>query len=181
MSQTNSKKRRTIPVEDVAAVADLDTAAVDTPSFVKEDVEMHTAEAQPAAPTPFTDNTANADNVLGANANEGDVIATDVAADVVADGAADGAADDGFVVVPLDGVENVEIEIATKALINSMHDPLTLFLATAGMEVFDGDLDRWFKMDGFGSMSAKKMEDIGECFLSLAKLRDTQNTTLPVA
>jgi len=79
------------------------------------------------------------------------------------------------------GIENVEIEIATKALIKSMHDPLILLFATAGMEVFEGELDRWFKMDGFGSMSAKKMQDIGEWFLSLAKLGDAQTTTLPVA
>jgi len=213
MSQTNSKKRRTITDDEVAPVANLDTR-------IDEDVDMKTVVALSANTDDMMVNVQGAMDGAVKGAMDSDVkgdtdsIADDAIVNVqgatktvvenameaavesVVESVVNGAAkavdsnkdvavgvehhDKGSVIVEVAGTQNVEIDIATNDLAKLMHDPLMLFCGTAGIEVFEGEVDRWFKY-AFGNMSAKNMQAMGECLVTLAKLGDAQTASLPVA
>ena len=123
----------------------------------------------------------------GAIVNEGGVdtvmdtpvLSTDTAVHVVADTAV---VSTDTVVHEVAGTDtdSMEIKAAIDALAKSMRDPLLSLFAAAECIVYEGEFDRWFRMDGFTNMPAGNMEEIAERLLGLALLRKAQTTTAAV-
>jgi hypothetical protein len=111
------------------------------------------------------------------------------AADVVvgADAVVNMVGDAADVVVGADAVVNMvtepeskEIECAVDALAKTMHKPILSLFAAAECIVYEGEFDRWFRMDGFTNMPAENMEEIAGRLLALAVLRKVATSSAAV-
>lgn len=107
------------------------------------------------------------------------VVSTDAAVQVVPDAPV---VSTDMAVSQVAGTEtdSMQIKAAIDALAKSMHDPVLSLLAAAECIVYEGEYDRWFRMDGFTNMPAANMEEIAARLLDLAILRKVQATTAAV-
>jgi len=67
-----------------------------------------------------------------------------------------------------------EIDAVTKTLSKLLRKPLLSLLGGAEPGEDKHELDRWWTLDGVSNVSAEKLQDISECFSTLAKLRSTR-------
>jgi len=78
-----------------------------------------------------------------------------------------------------DAAENTrktEIDAATKTLAKMLRTPLLSLLSGAehGDDNRELELDRWWTLEGLSSVSPKKLQNISDCFSTLAKLHSTR-------
>jgi len=72
---------------------------------------------------------------------------------------------------PTKGTRKTEINAVTKALAKLLKKPLLSLLGGAEPGEDKSELDRWWTLDGVSNVSAEKLQDISECFSTLARLR----------
>ena len=73
-----------------------------------------------------------------------------------------------------ENTRKTEIDAATKTLGKLLRKPLLSLLGGAEPGEDKRELDRWWTLDGVSNVSAEKLQDISECFSTLAKLRSTR-------
>jgi len=66
-----------------------------------------------------------------------------------------------------------EIDAATNTLAELLRKPLLSLLVGAEPGEHDSEIDRWWTLDGVSNIPAEKLQEISECFSTLAKLRST--------
>ena len=67
-----------------------------------------------------------------------------------------------------------KIDAVTKTLAKLLRKPLLSLLDGAEPGEDEIELDRWWTLDGVSKLSADKLQDISECFSTLAKLHNTR-------
>jgi len=69
-----------------------------------------------------------------------------------------------------ENIRKAEIHATTKTLGNLLRKPLLSLLSGAEPgEDKREELDRWWTLEGVSNVSAEKLQDISECFSTLAK------------
>jgi hypothetical protein len=167
-------------VEDAAIVTD---AGSDAPPGIDASVASagtHDDDDHDEVPVVKSpEDTAVMNTVIATGTVEDACIANDCGVDTVMDAA--------VVVVGADAVVNMvtepeskEIECAIDALAKTMHKPILSLFAAAECIVYEGEFDRWFRMDGFTNMPAENMEEIAGRLLALAVLRKVATSSASV-
>jgi len=72
---------------------------------------------------------------------------------------------------PTKGTRKTEIDAVTKSLAKLLKKPLLSLLGGAEPGEEKSELDRWWTLDRVSNVSAEKLQDISECFSTLARLR----------
>ena len=67
-----------------------------------------------------------------------------------------------------------QIDAVTQTLAKLLRKPLLSLLDGAEPGEDEIELDRWWTLDGVCNVSADKLQDISECFSTLAKLHSTR-------
>jgi len=68
----------------------------------------------------------------------------------------------------------IQIDAVTQTLAKLLRKPLLSLLDGAEPGEDEIELDRWWTLDGVSNVSAGKLQDISECFSTLAKLHSTR-------
>jgi hypothetical protein len=72
---------------------------------------------------------------------------------------------------PIESTHKTEFDAVTKSLAKLLKKPLLSLLGGAEPGEDAMELDRWWTLDGVSNVPAEKLQDISECFSTLAKLR----------
>jgi len=75
-----------------------------------------------------------------------------------------------------ENTRKTEIDEATRTLATMLRTPLLSLLSGAehGDDKRELELDRWWTLEGVSSVSAEKLQNISDCFSTLAKLHSTR-------
>jgi len=72
---------------------------------------------------------------------------------------------------PTKSRHKTKFDAVSKSLAKLLKEPLLSLLGGAEPGEDESELDRWWTLDGVSNVSAEKLQDISECFSTLARLR----------